>query len=623
MACQGRCSPTQVCISNTCTETRCIGVTCPTGQACAQGGCVPSTCGVNGTPCPTGQACGPTGSCVPTACATVNCPTGYGCSAGLCIPSLPDGGAPRLPDGGLAVVIGPDGGIIGIVGPGGGVSTLPDGGAVGGPCLPWQCTEVSCANGIDDNGNGLADCADPSCNAQQCIDGNNCTYGDTCQAGACRAQTTLTCNTPPAGPCWQAQGSCQFNATCLYSPNFSGTCSNPNEVCRPDGSCGPRPGVQFGFTPANVDPTAPNLGRPAEGTVTISGGATFNSTNLSFGGGWAGRPLVAEIMTPSGPAVVLAFDQLLMNAGSNLRLVGNRPVIFLAYTGILLDNATIDASGYGTTPGPGGNLNCGASAGGNGSANSNTSAGAGGAGSFHTAGAVGGGGSTFGTGGAAGTIRARSRFALVGGCPGGNGGGGQGGVGGAGGGSVQLVARYGILMDDSRILVNGAGGAGAGGQGMAGPGGGGGGGSGGSIIIQGPYVVATRSVVVSNGGGGGEGAGIVDLGFLFGGGRNGENGNVMPGFLGAAGGGLGSFNGGNGGNGGATYATPGPGQPGTTYNDTVNNGFYEAGGGGGGGAAGAVLIDITTSTTIGFSSCVVTRDETVLSPARDVSPSCG
>ena len=331
MACQGRCSPTQVCINNTCTETRCIGVTCPMGQACAQGVCIPSSCGPNGAPCPNGQVCSQTGGCVATACATVNCPIGYGCAAGLCIPSLPDGGAPRLPDGGLGVVIGPDGGIIGVVGSDGGLSTLPDGGAIGGPCLPWQCSEVSCANGIDDNGNGLADCADPSCNAQACIDGNNCTYGETCQAGACRPATTLTCNSPPAGPCWQAQGTCQFNATCLYSPNFSGSCTNPNEVCRPDGSCGPAPGVQFGFTPANVDPAAPNLGRPASGAVSISGGASFNSTSLAFAGGWSGRPVVAEIMTPTGPAVVLAFDQFVMNVGSNLRVVGNRPVIFLAY----------------------------------------------------------------------------------------------------------------------------------------------------------------------------------------------------------------------------------------------------------------------------------------------------
>jgi hypothetical protein len=227
------------------------------------------------------------------------------------------------------------------------------------------------------------------------------------------------------------------------------------------------------------------------------------------------------------------------------------------------------------------------------------------------------------TGGTAGALRTRNRFDLVGGCPGGRGGGAQGGEGGAGGGAIQLVARYGLLIDDSRLLVNGAGGAGAGGVGMTGPGGGGGGGSGGVIVIQAPFVTATRSVVASNGGGGGEGAGIVDLGFLFGGGRDGEDGNVVPGFVGASGGAGGSFNGGNGGPGGAQFSSPGPGQPGTTYTDTVNNSFYQSGGGGGGGAAGAVLVDIITGSTFGFTACEIDRVETVLSPVRDVPITCG
>ena len=621
MACQGRCSPTQVCINNVCTEARCVGVTCPMGQACAQGSCVATGCGASGATCPAGQACGSAGTCVSTACATVTCPNGYGCSSGLCIPALPDGGTPLLPDGGPAVVIGPDGGIIGVPLPDGGLATLPDGGVVGGPCLPWQCTEVSCDNGIDDNLNGLVDCADPSCGGQRCNDGNPCTYNELCQVGSCNAQTQLTCNTPPAGPCWQQQGTCMPDATCLYSPNFSGTCQTPGEVCRPGGMCGPAPGIQFGFTPANVNPAM--LPRFVQGMVSISGSASFNSNGNTFAGGWSGRPVVQDISTPTGPAVVLIFDQLLLNAGSNLRLVGNKPVIFLAYTGIAINTATIDASGYGTTPGPAGNLNCGTSAGGNGTTNNQTAAGAGGAGSFKSAGAPGGGGSTFTTGGVAGTLRSRGRFDLIGGCPGGTGGGAQGGVGGAGGGAFQLIARYGIIMDDSRLLVSGAGGSGAGGQSTQGPGGGGGGGSGGSIVIQAPYIIATRSMIVSNGGGGGEGAGIVDLGFVFGGGRDGQNGNVIPGFAGAAGGSGSSYNGGNGGNGGALYSTPGAGAPGSSYFDSENNGRYEAGGGGGGGAGGHTLIDLVTTSIAGFSTCEVDRNETVLSPTRDVPLICG
>ncbi|MBL8919511.1 MAG: hypothetical protein JNJ54_11660 [Myxococcaceae bacterium] len=622
LACQGRCGPTQVCVNNACIEARCIGVVCPMGLACAQGACVPASCGPNGGPCPAGQACGSTGACVETACATVTCPGGYRCSAGLCLPASADGGVPTYPDGGPAVIIGPDGGIIGVPGADGGLSRLPDGGAVGGPCLPWQCTEINCGNGLDDNLNGLTDCEDPSCGAQPCNDRNTCTYNETCQAGQCRAGTTLTCNTPPSGPCWQPTGSCQWNQTCLYSVNFAGTCPNAGDVCRPGGMCGPAPGMAFGWSPANVDPAT--LPRPPNGILELNGAASFNSTTLAFGGAWpTPRPLTAEVMTPTGPAVVLVFDSFYMNSTSSLRLTGNRPVILLAHTAIILSNAVIDASGRGTIPGAAGNLNCGTSAGGNGGTNNNTAAGAGGAGSFHSPGAPGGGGSTFTTGGTAGVSRTRMRFALVGGCPGGNGGGTQGGVGGAGGGAVQLVARFGILMDDSKILVNGAGGAGAGGSVTMtqGPGGGGGGGSGGTIVIQSPYVVATRSYVLSNGGGGGEGAGIIDLGFLFGGGRDGADGNVIPGFTSAPGGAGGSFNGGNGGSGGAMYGNPSAGLPGTSYLDSENSGLYEAGGGGGGGAAGAVLVDLITGTS-GFTACEIQRVDTIFSPVRDLPQLC-
>lgn len=598
-----------------------MGVQCPMGQGCAQGACVSTSCGPDGTACPTGQACAAAGGCVPTACATVMCPTGYACSAGLCLPSLPDGGIPRLPDGGAAVVIGPDGGVVGVPGADGGLSRLPDGGAVGGPCLPWACSEVACNNGVDDNGNGLVDCADPSCEAQRCSDGDTCTFGDTCSAGQCQPATTLSCTMPPTGPCWNQRGTCLANGSCRYSVNFSRTCPGMNMVCQPDGMCGQAPSVDFGFVTANVDPA--QLPRFTDGMVTINGQATFDSTGITFGGGWQGRPATAEVMTPSGPAVVLIFDQLTLNSGSRLRLTGNRPVIFLAYTNIGLINAVIDASGQGTTPGPAGNLNCGMSTGGAGSSNNSTASGGGGGGSFRTAGGRGGGGSTFsGGGGTAGALRQRSRFALIGGCPGGTGGGTQGGVGGAGGGAVQLIARFGIYMDDSRILVNGAGGVGAGNQNQGGPGGGGGGGSGGTIILQSPYVGIGRSTILSNGGGGGEGAGIVDLGFSFGGGRSGEDGNLIPGFLGAAGGSGGSFNGGNGGNGGAALAAAGDGQNGNRYVDNDNNSSWEAGGGGGGGAAGAVLVDVPMGALLGFQECLIVADS-VLSPVRDVSPACG
>jgi hypothetical protein len=46
--------------------------------------------------------------------------------------------------------------------------------------------EQACGNGVDDDGDGLTDCADPDCQGQSCDDGNTCTTTDHCDAGVCR-----------------------------------------------------------------------------------------------------------------------------------------------------------------------------------------------------------------------------------------------------------------------------------------------------------------------------------------------------------------------------------------------------------------------------------------------------
>lgn len=51
----------------------------------------------------------------------------------------------------------------------------------------------NCSNGIDDDGDTLADCADPDCNGTPCDDGLYCTVSDTCQAGACGAGPARNC----------------------------------------------------------------------------------------------------------------------------------------------------------------------------------------------------------------------------------------------------------------------------------------------------------------------------------------------------------------------------------------------------------------------------------------------
>ncbi len=46
-------------------------------------------------------------------------------------------------------------------------------------------SDENCTDGVDNDGDGLADCADPDCAATPCDDGLFCTSGDTCLAGVC------------------------------------------------------------------------------------------------------------------------------------------------------------------------------------------------------------------------------------------------------------------------------------------------------------------------------------------------------------------------------------------------------------------------------------------------------
>ncbi len=52
-------------------------------------------------------------------------------------------------------------------------------------CSPTSTRRESCSNGLDDDGNGLADCADPDCAGQpQCVSGDAGFYGTCVKCGA-------------------------------------------------------------------------------------------------------------------------------------------------------------------------------------------------------------------------------------------------------------------------------------------------------------------------------------------------------------------------------------------------------------------------------------------------------
>ena len=119
----------------------------------------------------------------------------------------------------------------------------------GGTCSNLTCratTEVLCTDGLDNDGDGLIDCADPECPAgATCDDSNACTTGDQCGAdGGCVQLAALTCTTPP-GACYSAAGLCQADAGCVYTPRL-GTCDDGlfctgNDTCSSSATCAGTP----------------------------------------------------------------------------------------------------------------------------------------------------------------------------------------------------------------------------------------------------------------------------------------------------------------------------------------------------------------------------------------------
>lgn len=69
---------------------------------------------------------------------------------------------------------------------------VPDAGPDTGGCTS---SEVTCSDGLDDDCDGLTDCADPDCTGSACDDGFYCTNNDTCGADLACSDTEPTCPT--------------------------------------------------------------------------------------------------------------------------------------------------------------------------------------------------------------------------------------------------------------------------------------------------------------------------------------------------------------------------------------------------------------------------------------------
>ena len=85
--------------------------------------------------------------------------------------------------------------------------------------------ETNCADGKDDDCDGLTDCLDNDCGGLRCDDKDACTTGETCNQGLCNRGAALVCNTPP-NTCQAQNGSCTGGA-CVYAPLADGTSCGP------------------------------------------------------------------------------------------------------------------------------------------------------------------------------------------------------------------------------------------------------------------------------------------------------------------------------------------------------------------------------------------------------------
>lgn len=173
------CSGGTVCLDDVCVEPACAGVSCDAGP-CRAGQCPAATCGDAGA-CNVGFVCADD-ACVDARCASITCAPGFQCSAGTCVAG----------------------------------------------CTPSGSTETRCSDGVDDDCDGRADCADSECNQRACADDGRTCSQDVCLDGQCAhppMDAGVVCRASVGG-CDVAER-CSGTSTTCPADVFSATCACP------------------------------------------------------------------------------------------------------------------------------------------------------------------------------------------------------------------------------------------------------------------------------------------------------------------------------------------------------------------------------------------------------------
>lgn len=170
-------------------------------------------------------------------------------------------------------------------------------------------TNEVCGDGIDNNGDGLVDCADPQCLNTACDDSSACTASDVCVTdGGCEGTPVVVdCSVAPT-LCGMAPGTCNpADGGCRFAPVNTGAPCDDNNVCTADTECqldghcgGGIPAVTCNAPPGNAACYAsPGTCNPQDGgcsyaftTNPCDDGVNCTVNDVCANGVCAGQPKV-------------------------------------------------------------------------------------------------------------------------------------------------------------------------------------------------------------------------------------------------------------------------------------------------------------------------------------------